>query len=338
MKGTPVFFGDVVAKAAEIVSTATLPTAFGTPLLIRDIYGVVSIALNVKRSEHQEAVSKLEAEAIKLGVYAASPSVVCADDLFDAGQIFDDPSIVQFVVPGTELSVRMLERQVTGQDWLSSGDKADGTTSEGTVPRLVFFGLKGGVGRSTAIAMLAYQLAKLGKRVLLIDLDLESPGLSGLLLPPDRLADFGVVDWLVEDAVGQGSEVARRMVSSSALSESLRHDIRVTAAIGNGDRYYLDKLLVLTPMCHLGIDRNGFPSASFALSEPWRSRKSRTWCSSTAAPGCTTWPLSASLNWRRSRSCLRRTGRRGGKGINRFSLIGSPGQAWRATSANDLRW
>jgi MinD-like ATPase involved in chromosome partitioning or flagellar assembly len=106
----------------------------------------------------------------------------------------------------------------------------------------VFFGLKGGVGRSTALAVLAYQLAKIGKQVLLIDLDLESPGLSGMLLPPGMLADFGVVDWLVEDAVGQGPEVARRMISASPLSENLRHEIRVAAAIGNGDLYYLDKL------------------------------------------------------------------------------------------------
>lgn len=111
-----------------------------------------------------------------------------------------------------------------------------------SVPRLVFFGLKGGVGRSTALVMLAYQLARAGKQVLLIDLDLESPGLSGLLLPPDRLADFGVVDWLVEDAVGQGADVAQRMVSSSPLSGNLRHEIRVAAAIGNGDVYYLDNL------------------------------------------------------------------------------------------------
>jgi hypothetical protein len=66
--------------------------------------------------------------------------------------------------------------------------------------------------------------------------------IAGLLLPPERLADFGVVDWLVEDAVGQGSEVAQRMVSASPLSENLRHEIRLAAAIGNGDRYYLDKL------------------------------------------------------------------------------------------------
>ncbi|HTX36638.1 MAG TPA: AAA family ATPase [Bryobacteraceae bacterium] len=239
---SPVFFGDVVAKAAAIVSNASLPAVLGSPLLIRDVYGLVSIALNVKRSEHQGTVSKLEAEAAKLGVYAASPSVVCVDDFFDAEQVFNDPSIIQLAVPGTELLVHILERQITGQDWLAGGGDGGATPTESVAQRLVFFGLKGGVGRSTALAVLAYQLARAGKQVLLIDLDLESPGLSGLLLPPERLADFGVVDWLVEDAVGQGPEVARRMVAASPLSENLRDEIRVAAAIGNGDRYYLDKL------------------------------------------------------------------------------------------------
>ena len=241
--GAKVFFGEVVGKAAEIVANASLPAALGKPLFIRDVHGLVSIALNVKRSEYEEAVSKLQTEIARLGVYAGSPGVICADDLFDSDEIFNDPSIVQFVVPGTELSLSMLERQVTGQDWLSRGPGTEeGSTGQHFVPRLAFFGLKGGVGRSTALAILAYQLARVGKQVLLIDLDLESPGLSGLLLPPDRLADFGVVDWLVEDAVGQGSEVVQRMVSASPLSENLRHEIRVAAAIGNGDIYYLDKL------------------------------------------------------------------------------------------------
>jgi hypothetical protein len=250
-----VFFSEVVTKAAEIVSSASLPPAFGNPLLIRDFYGMVSIALNIKRSEHQAAVAELEKEITKLGAYAASPGVVCADDLFEADQIFADPSIVQFVIPGTQLSVSMLERQITGQDWSSSRSEVEGSTGQRSVPRLVFFGLKGGVGRSTALAMLAYQLARSGKQVLLIDLDLESPGLSGLLLPPDRLADFGVVDWLVEDTVGQGAEVAQRMVSASPLSENLRHEIRVAAAIGNGDNYYLDKL----SRAYADIATNGRP-------------------------------------------------------------------------------
>lgn len=64
---TTVFFGEVVAKAAEIISSASLPLALGNPLLIRDVYGLASIALNIKRSENREIVSKLETEITKLG-------------------------------------------------------------------------------------------------------------------------------------------------------------------------------------------------------------------------------------------------------------------------------
>jgi hypothetical protein len=136
--------------------------------------------------------------------------------------------------------VKLLDRQVTGQDWLLNPRSA---TAEGkTVPRIVFFGLKGGVGRSTALAILAFQLAKSGKQVLAIDLDLESPGLSGLLMPPERLSDFGVVDWLVEDGVGQADGLIRRMISISPLSSNLRQEIRVAAAVGLNDLQYLDKL------------------------------------------------------------------------------------------------
>ena len=170
------------------------------------------------------------------------PSVVCADDFFEAPVLFQDSSIIQFSVLGTEISVPLLDRQVTGQDWLLNAADISHSLAQPTVPRLIFFGLKGGVGRSTALAVLAYELARAGKRVLLIDLDLESPGLSGLLLPSDRVARFGVVDWLVEDAVGQGTEVCEQIVSASPLSENLRHEIRIVSAIGNGDLYYLDKL------------------------------------------------------------------------------------------------
>jgi len=89
---------------------------------------------------------------------------------------------------------------------------------------------------------LAYKLARSGKRVLLIDFDLESPGLSSLLLPPDRLADFGLVDWFIEDGVGQGDAVLERMISVSPLSEQTQGEIRVAAAMGMNEPFYLAKL------------------------------------------------------------------------------------------------
>jgi Mrp family chromosome partitioning ATPase len=58
----------------------------------------------------------------------------------------------------------------------------------------VFFSIKGGVGRSTALAATAWRLAQAGKRILVLDLDLESPGLSSSLLSPDRQPVYGITD------------------------------------------------------------------------------------------------------------------------------------------------
>jgi hypothetical protein len=205
------------------------------------IHGRIRIALDMPRgSDIDEIITKLDQSLSMLGVYSSGEgkNALCRDDFFDPDSIFNSPEIRQWVQPNTDKTVRILNRQVTGQDW-------DSQPSESNVnkkPRLVFFGIKGGVGRSTALAILAYKLANSGKKVLLIDLDLESPGLSGLLLPPDRLADFGIVDWLIEDALGQGDEVLRRMISVSPLSENTQSEIRIAAAMGIDDTSYLDKL------------------------------------------------------------------------------------------------
>ena len=139
--------------------------------------------------------------------------------------------------PLNDLDVQVLDRQITGQDWLRPPLNA------GAHPhRLVFFGLKGGVGRSTALTMVAWGLARQGRRVLLVDFDLESPGLSSLVLPTERVAEFGLVDWLVEDAVGQGDDVLAAMVSASPLGDTTEGAIRVATAMGQREPDYLAKL------------------------------------------------------------------------------------------------
>ena len=41
---------------------------------------------------------------------------------------------------------------------------------------IAFYSHKGGVGRSLVLANVAYELARLGRKILVLDLDLEAPG------------------------------------------------------------------------------------------------------------------------------------------------------------------
>lgn len=71
---------------------------------------------------------------------------------------------------------------------------------EGTTKRplvVTFYSFKGGVGRSTALAFVANILAMRGHRVVMMDFDIEAPGLS-FMSPSDTSgrATYGVLDYL----------------------------------------------------------------------------------------------------------------------------------------------
>ena len=76
--------------------------------------------------------------------------------------------------------------------------------------------------------------------MLVLDLDLESPGLSSSLLPEDRRPTFGIADWLVEDLVDNGDTVFKDMVATSALSHN--GEIFVVPAHGVKAGEYVAKL------------------------------------------------------------------------------------------------
>lgn len=243
MKNKSIFFNDALKNAQKLLSELSLPGGL-QPLVIRDIYGRIRIAFDEESKALQEYEGKLAKEWEKFGPYGKYPGkkVLSREDFFDPDSIFKNPDILDYQLPNTEKTIRILDRQITGQDWTRTASRDLAPPSR--VPRLVFYGLKGGVGRSTAMAMLAYHLAKKGKNVLLIDFDLESPGLSGLMLPPERMAEFGIVDWFVEEGVGQGNEILPRLISISPLSqmEGVAGRIHVAAAVGMDEPAYLAKL------------------------------------------------------------------------------------------------
>jgi hypothetical protein len=67
---------------------------------------------------------------------------------------------------------------------------------------VTFYSYKGGVGRTMALVNVAVSLAKAGKRVLLVDFDLEAPGLPSFdILSPGR-GRRGIVDFIEEYRAG----------------------------------------------------------------------------------------------------------------------------------------
>ena len=84
---------------------------------------------------------------------------------------------------------------------------------------ITFYSYKGGTGRSMALANVAWILASHGQRVLVIDWDLEAPGLHRYFHPfledPELTASPGLIDFVCEFA-----EAARLAKRASSAEES----------------------------------------------------------------------------------------------------------------------
>ena len=63
---------------------------------------------------------------------------------------------------------------------------------------VTFYSYKGGVGRTMGLANVGFELAQQGRSVLIVDFDLEAPGLGAFLVNHGSRAARGVVDFVVD--------------------------------------------------------------------------------------------------------------------------------------------
>lgn len=61
---------------------------------------------------------------------------------------------------------------------------------------VTFYSFKGGVGRTMAMVNVGLELARTGRRVLMVDFDLEAPGLDTFNLPKPTTPSSGIVDYV----------------------------------------------------------------------------------------------------------------------------------------------
>ena len=205
------------------------------PIIVnRDLNGRVRLIVEARLQDDTEACASLDAltsamhERLGTHTFPSERAV-----LFEADFAAVGVGVHSFPLEGIP-GVTVIDRLATEGDWASIARMTEGAA------RIVFFSIKGGVGRSTALAVSAWAQAQKGRRVLVLDLDLESPGLSSSLLPKDRQPTYGIADWLVEDLVDNGDAVFGDMVATSALSHD--GEILVAPAHGANPGEYVAKL------------------------------------------------------------------------------------------------
>lgn len=236
-------------------------SSFTCLILLRDWNGRYHLGVpratgKLNKQQKAELATQVQLLQKAIGALAHDDFVFYSDDLIDPGAIWNETIFqplrwMQQDEDGTfypsslvDVEVRVIERQIKEKVWTqtpqASSDK----------PRVVFFGIKGGVGRSSAILALAWHLADIGKKVLVIDMDLESPGVStGLLRFEDR-PDYGVLDWFAASALepkaGNMLIENEAFIAKSSLNPLLtKHtqgEIFIAPACGKRTQDYIGKL------------------------------------------------------------------------------------------------
>ena len=241
MNANFVSFDAMQDRVADVLrATEAMPGAIDRLYLVRDLLGRVRISVSdaVENDESCQNALKHFARNLhrELGPhgYSEEEAVLFVDEeMLEEISEAARPLVSSGQTEHTMSRAYWVERLVTGYGWWSVAPNSEAGK------RFTLYSVKGGVGRSTTTAVLAWHLARNGQRVLVIDLDLESPGLSSAMLDARQLPKFGVADWFVEDLVEQGDRVAEAMTVAPAWAQALDGDIRVVPAYGSKPGEYL---------------------------------------------------------------------------------------------------
>ncbi|MBC3413902.1 hypothetical protein HU720_21635 [Pseudomonas sp. SWRI51] len=223
-------------------------------LILRDADGLLTFVIRevVESSQkHSLSVEILN----RIGVYGANPIVATPDELYDprlADPNKDEWELVTLKT-GQSFYTRYIERRIVGSDWV----RGIFPTIVDAPPVVVFASHKGGVGRSTALTVASKKFADAGKSILAIDLDLEAPGIGGMLLENHEIPLYGAIDYYVECGRGRvGDDFIASMVAEST-AERWPGKITIVPAAGAACRRNPQNVLGKISRAYLETDSFG---------------------------------------------------------------------------------
>ena len=213
-----------------------LPANIPDLYLVRDLFGKVRLSISDEATVDDAALAKFRRLAVDLHQALGARAYPDQQGLLFVDQRLLTPlkAEAREIRPG----VYWADRLVTGSNWWTVRVPNQPRVTH----RFTLYSVKGGVGCTTTAAVLAWHLARNGQRVLVVDLDLESPGLSSAMLDARERPEFGVTDWFVEDLVGQSDRVLTEMTVSPTWALDLEGEVHLAPAHGREPGEYLAKL------------------------------------------------------------------------------------------------
>lgn len=213
----PLRFDESLQAFARVVVDVLGRDAFDRGRALRDPFGRLSY-ISLQELDASVADRLIAQLSAALKHYFASDVGLVKPGEFGYEELWSAPTTWELVwLSDVDAEyVDVIDRRIVGQDWLTS----PAVQNDAVPPRLVFWSAKGGVGRSTALSVLAVHLAQSGRNVLVIDADLEAPGLGAILLDRNDLPTYGLLDYLSDNGLARWSdEDLSDFVSASLLTD-----------------------------------------------------------------------------------------------------------------------
>jgi hypothetical protein len=249
-------FDESLAKFAAALIKAGVDISATAGVFIRDSRGRLSF---VSASDVSQAIVENVSNVITddLRPYVSPIGPIADQDAPGASYVLGDRSALRMDIETADkkpVFIRLLDRRAIGGDWLHLP-----VEPVALPPRMVFVSLKGGVGRSTALSVLAAELSEQGRAILVVDLDMEAAGIGSMLIERDALPRFGTIDFFVENGLKELDDSFMLDCLGSSWLGGGRGRIDVIPSIGASSLAHPSEVLAKLARAYLEapIDDNG---------------------------------------------------------------------------------
>lgn len=248
-------FDDVIETTVRVVQAHPVFARAKTACLVRDLRGRVRLALRPDGGFPSSEVDELETQlSDELGGYFCPPILRTdgpreharlAATLLDRSEEWPAvwPGSYREPISGVDKEIdterwRSFQRALSKEAWLTHQTAKPPWPLHPRTPTIAaFYSFKGGIGRTTLLGIMVQHLVLENRRVAVVDLDLEAPGIGGLL---EAESARGVLDWIVDHCAAGHHDIGGYHAPANALGE---HAGRVHVfPAGSLSWAYLEKL------------------------------------------------------------------------------------------------
>ena len=182
---------EVLNKAIETAEKFTKRYNELELYIIQNVYGNIIVYVDTSQRELVERVT----EELNSGIDAWLNTCELIEENF-----FAKTEIELWKQDSTPVRERVwvFEKYITNVYWDAKKRRKEKCLLSGKL--VSFYSFKGGVGRTTTMMMSAIGIARRGKKVVMLDFDLEAPGISSFF-PEEALSRYGILDFFLESNV-----------------------------------------------------------------------------------------------------------------------------------------